>query len=113
MDAKTLKALKGSIAKWEKIASGVGSDKGTGNCPLCKIFYAAGCEDCPVFMQTGETDCWDTPFREWSGLGEPDTSGKLTDKNGKRALTDHAKSIAQREVDFLESLLPAQLEERP
>jgi len=52
MDAKTLKALKGSIKKWEKIIAGTGVDKGGDNCPLCKA-CGWNCRDCPV-MTIGE-----------------------------------------------------------
>lgn len=52
MDARTLKALHGSIKKWEAIAKGTGTDKSGENCPLCQEFaYPSGkpfCHDCPV-----------------------------------------------------------------
>ena len=39
-DPKTLRALKGSITKWNKIVKSTkAEDKGTANCPLCKLFY--------------------------------------------------------------------------
>ena len=66
MDAETLAALKGSIAKWNAIADGTGSDKGGKNCPLCAMFFQHGdCEGCPVFEKTGYPDCRDTPYGEW------------------------------------------------
>ena len=84
MNKKTLKALKGSIEKWEKIVAGEGIDLGTVNCPLCQIFVVPkdSCEGCPVMEKTGESDCYGSPYY------------------------DHRPDSAQDELDFLESLLP-------
>jgi len=41
MDAETMAALKGSIAKWEAIVAGAGKDFGASNCPLCRKFLIA------------------------------------------------------------------------
>lgn len=38
MDKKTVKAIRGSIKKWEDIEKGTGMDFGVGNCPLCHLF---------------------------------------------------------------------------
>lgn len=81
MNAKTLEALKASIAKWEANAEtartsfsdgskvkrgphaqpgviGVGPD----DCPLCEMFVDDACEGCPVFEETGEIYCESTPY---------------------------------------------------
>lgn len=39
MNSRTLKALKGSIRKWERICNGTGEDRGPRNCPLCELFF--------------------------------------------------------------------------
>ena len=98
MDKRTRTALEGSIAKWEAIVAGTGTDEGTENCPLCQLFFTMRgpqqlfCEGCPVKERTGQTCCEGSPYQEW---GEnPYASG------------DEAKRIAQAEVDFLRSLLP-------
>lgn len=89
MTKKTLKALRGSIQKWEKIVEGTGVDQGVYNCPLCQLFYRLDCKGCPVFERTGYPFCDKTPYREW----EDDCTPEL-------------KKLAQAEVDFLKSLLP-------
>src|SRR5947209_6256825 len=52
MEAATLQALKGSIAKWEKIVAGTGADGGRADCPLCSLFYEYDCAGCPVAAST-------------------------------------------------------------
>jgi hypothetical protein len=98
MDARTLEALKGSIAKWEAIVEGTNEDKGVYNCPLCQVFFdefddeGEGCEGCPVKTKTGKPSCDDSPYVAWGGRA--------------KATTDEDKQLAQAEVDFLRSLLP-------
>lgn len=80
MNAETLTALRGSIAKWEAIVAGTGEDKGTG-------------KGCPVSEKTGKTHCDGSPYEQWSVWDGPDDYGE-------------AIAIAQAEIDFLRSLLP-------
>lgn len=107
MDAETLKALRGSIAKWESIVVGLAEDEGPQNCPLCLKFNAfvnpnvpRGCHGCPVRAKSGESGCKNTPYESYEdymfdvGEGEIDEDAEL------------AKRLAQDEVDFLKSLLP-------
>lgn len=105
MDAKTLKALKGSIRKWEAIVAGTGADKGGKNCPLCKLF-ATGvsigkCKGCPVRQKTGFEECRDTPYYDFA----MESTFRAEDR-GRVADTPEAKAAAQAELDFLRSLLP-------
>lgn len=93
MNAKTLKALKGSIRKWQRIVNGTGEDHGPDNCPLCKQFWhyddytdIISCGGCPVATHTGQYGCKDTPY--------DDFQEKAT------------KSNATKELNFLKSLLP-------
>lgn len=75
MDARTLKALQGSIAKWEKIVAGTGFNSGAFNCPLCQQFNShliseshvgtAICTGCPVQIATGEHGCRGSPYEEY------------------------------------------------
>lgn len=98
MKPKTLKALKGSILKWKKIAQGdrFGFDLGALNCPLCKLFLDEGCVGCPVMEATGRDSCDGSPYRtHWGKLGYP-----------KRAIERDEIIAATRELVFLESLLP-------
>ena len=92
MNKETLKALKGSIHKWEKIVAGIGDDDGPDNCPLCQLFNTSdvdeleACNGCPVAEKTGEQYCLRTPYDQYSGA----------------ATTSNAK----KELAFLKSLLP-------
>jgi hypothetical protein len=104
MDAKTLEALRGSIAKWKAIVDGTGKDYGGDNCPLCRLFYdgreydeSLECEGCPVREHSGDQYCWGTPYEKWS---------ELTKNSRGRANTPEKKAAAQAELDFLISLLP-------
>ena len=102
MDAKTLEALKASIAKWNKNAKAkepqdvvLGSD----NCPLCDLFQTEVdiCNGCPVFQSTGSRFCFATPYgqavnglRHWRMFGD----------------RQKFRDAAEAEVAFLKSLLP-------
>lgn len=90
MPAKTLKALRGSIAKWEGIVAGTIEDYGEDNCPLCKLFLKKNCEGCPVYARTHHEGCWETPYR---ATLEADSK-------------EEYDRLAQAELDFLKSLLP-------
>lgn len=101
MEKKTLKALQGSIRKWDGIVEGIIRDKGTKNCPLCTLFYDSNiatdtnCLGCPVATRTGEPMCFDTPYYGFPGLS-----------NAGWAESKEAKSAARAEHKFLVELLP-------
>lgn len=103
MDARTLEALKGSIAKWSAIVDG-GQELGWKHCPLCLLFNNRcdekcdlACNGCPVFEASGKRFCVGTPYGAWEDdfLAGP-----------KVADTARRKALAQAELDFLRSLLP-------
>lgn len=109
MNAQTLKALKGSIKKWEGIVEGTGTDRGDKNCPLCKLFLrkcAPGnkpcmhCVGCPVYEKMGRSSCMDSPYDDWSSyLDQNDReNGKVFDRRSKQ--------LAKNELEFLKGLLP-------
>lgn len=108
MDAATLEALKGSIAKWEAIVAGTGTDDGPHNCPLCQLFnpHMEGsnnsldekCKGCPVAQRTGEHFCGNTPYEYFS---DEDDEGYIRDSESAGWI-----EAAQVELDFLRSLLP-------
>jgi len=99
MDSETLKALQGAIKKWQRIVAGTGEDRGVVNCPLCQMFVVPHvdlnghpiddlvCVGCPVMKKTGKRYCEGSPYPEY----------RLVDKNTENA---------QKELDFLRSLLP-------
>lgn len=57
-------ALRGSIAKWEAIVAGTGTDQGPTNCPLCVLFWDAPnyCSGCPISEWSGQSYCYGTPY---------------------------------------------------
>jgi hypothetical protein len=100
---ETLKALKGSIRKWEKIVLGTGRDEGALNCPLCRLFIEDDCIGCPVFERTSKPACGDSPYGDWEYL---------------TPRTDVAQDPLQREaafqmLQFLRELLPEKPEQSP
>lgn len=103
MDTATLKALKGSIEKWEGIVAGTMEDDGILNCPLCDKFYHLDCEGCPVFQATGMDRCSGTPYIDTDLEDVP-----LNDRGGYD-FYDCADNLAacKDELEFLRSLLPA------
>ena len=111
MNAKTLKALKGSIKKWEKILDGKAIDEGRGNCPLCQLFWneIRPCntpdnkERCPVKIRSGRVGCNRTPYSTWTQHQLNVHGVYWTDK---RIKCDKCKPIVKKELDFLKSLLP-------
>lgn len=98
MDAVTLKALKGSIKKWELIVAGKGADDGVANCPLCVEFLSGrgSCDECPV----GE-GCCGTPYDAWSEV-------HYARKHPLPFLIndDDSAIAAVLELEYLRSLLP-------
>lgn len=100
MNKKTLTALRGSIAKWERILAGDEGDSGSDNCPLCHLFLSySECRGCPVAARTGKSLCMDTPYDAWLALDTTIDSPTFAE-------TDEQKVAAQAELDFLKSLLP-------
>jgi hypothetical protein len=96
MNGKTLKALRGSIEKWEKIVAGTGEELGASNCPLCHEFLdhrdrdEQACRGCPVREASGSPGCENTPYETYTGA------------------TDDAERLvaAKGELEFLRGLLP-------
>lgn len=105
MDAKTLTALRGSIAKWRAIVDGTGEDHGADNCPLCEAFFDGPddddpiCVGCPV-AEARRPNCAQTPYWNWRELFSVESRWPL------RAGTIKQKVAAKAELDFLISLLP-------
>lgn len=109
MDAETLEALRGSIAKWEGIVAGTIVDEGPTNCPLCKRFnklflgrqytYPDMCTGCPVANFTGFPGCEGTPYDDLESL-DPD------DFESDADLDLRTRELQQQELKFLKSLLP-------
>lgn len=101
MNAEKLEALRGSIAKWQRIATGQGVNNGATDCPLCQLYNSPlsatsyDCEGCPVKQKTGQIGCKGSPY--WK-FWEADVPG---------ASPGYLRGLAAAERDFLISLLPA------
>jgi len=105
MDKKTLKALKGSIKKWDRIANKDGADEAENNCPLCKLFLRDDCLGCPVRKRKRRKNCEGTPYRKWvEHHGGDDRYIPHWRASVGDSLTAYKIAIAEKE--FLESLLP-------
>ena len=100
-------ALRGSIAKWEAIVAGTGTDRGGANCPLCEVFYDKDCFGCPVSKVVGTKYCEGTPYYRVS-FGHDTRIGDLPEDE-----QPEARRTAQAELDFLRSLLPTDEERAP
>ena len=103
MPAETIKALRGSIKKWQAIVDGTGFDGGYMNCPLCKLFNSLGvganrCKGCPVYGKTGMTGCLGTPYIAFEEANQLVRYGEKP--------REYEIPFAQAELDFLISLLP-------
>lgn len=108
MDAKTRKALEGSIAKWEAIVAGTGADGCADNCPLCELFLDpfSECDDCPVAERAGVGGCMNTPWEAWRKITAY-TPRKYRGP-GRKVESEIERDLAQAELDFLRSLLPVE-----
>ena len=109
MDARTRKALEGSIAKWQSIVDGTGLDEGTENCPLCQLYYvrnSRSCGSCPVEADTEVDGCNGTPYEGWIDHHAECHPGQSS--IGRRVIPgcDQCLSLAKAELDYLEWLLP-------
>ncbi len=111
MKRRTLKALRGSIEKWEEILTGYGIDHGRDNCPLCKIFSspyrecnAREGERCPVKIHSKRIACRRTPYQRWS---KHHMDVHFLEANKIPGGCPKCKQLAQKEIDFLKSLLPS------
>ena len=108
MDAKTLKALKGSIKKWKAIVAGNGKDDGKENCPLCKEFADNEfCDGCPVAVDSGHS-CEGSPYREWvEAFRFRNATIRVPFSDIFKATDDETVMCAVLELEYLKSLLPS------
>ena len=109
MDAIALKALRESIAHWERnVAAEMPEDVSVSgeDCALCNAFVFANrgdssdCEGCPVMEWMGQADCQGTPYyraREAFFAWRTNTTP---------ATRDAWRVAAQEMLDFLKELLP-------
>lgn len=112
MDARTLTALEGSIAKWRAIVDGTGKDAGYRNCPLCTLFIededpeesGRDCYGCPVSAKVGTDGCAGTPYEKWDAYLRD--SGRLSHSDEAKVFDTVSAVLAKAELNFLLGLLP-------
>ena len=103
MDKETLKALLDEINHWERIAEGKEVDRCAGNSPLCWRYYTpTSCSGCPVSEKTKNDVCRRTPYIDWAEHQNAKHGGVFP----FAVRCEDCKRLAQKEVDFLKSLLP-------
>jgi hypothetical protein len=107
MNYETRLALVLSIAKWKRnVVAETPYDVtvGTKTCALCQLFSGDNdCGDCPVKVRAGVGCCRNTPY-----CTAFTTHHIWSISASNTMLHDAFREAAQREVDFLESLLPAE-----
>ena len=98
------KALEESIERWKRIVSGE-EHATTANYSLCSLFFENNCAGCPIKEKIGETQCNNTPYREFTH------HVTLTHKNfippplfSYRVYCPECKRLAEKELKFLKSL---------
>jgi hypothetical protein len=57
--------MEASVAKWNRIIAGKGSDGGVLDCPPCRIYYLLVCTGCPIAAYTGRKFCRGSPYPAW------------------------------------------------
>lgn len=112
MDAKTLQALKDSIAHWkDNLAAETPGDVNISrkDCALCDLFWGLGCRGCPVPEKTGSKRCKQSPyydavydFMDW------DYQPYFYSVPAEASINfrNHFRNSCRAEIAFLESLLP-------
>jgi hypothetical protein len=83
--------------KWIPIVEGDGRDNGSANCALCYEYLCSGCIHCPIYKDSGRTNCKGTPYEEWNALFEAGTA--------KYANTPDRKAAATKMLKYLQSLM--------
>lgn len=97
-----MKALEGSIAKWQDIMDGKGEDRGCSNCPLCQLAEQLAspetdqCEICIICIDTEADGCQNTPYLKYSVHRRLEHWGQNPD-----ILCSTCKELACAERDYL------------
>ena len=108
MDAIALKALRESIAHWERNVAAETPEEaaiGPDDCACCNQFrsiHGGNCAGCPISEATGDGWCIGTPY-DAAALALEQWDRLRTD-----ATRDAWRVAAQAMLDFLRSLLPVE-----
>ena len=100
MEEKAKKALQESIEHWQNIVSG----EDYYFCSLCGEFSGNSCKGCPIYSKTGHMNCENTPWEEFKRHITEEHKPYVNDFT-TRIYCPECKRLAQKEVDFLKSLV--------
>jgi hypothetical protein len=118
MNPDTLKALKDSIAHWERIVAGKEESAGSDNCALCQHFPGLGpsecvresdsgeIELCPVASKTGYVDCSGSPYYSFVSASRKEAFEQHLVISNYAVYGPASLADAKAELAFLQSLLP-------
>ena len=103
---KQMRALNGSIEKWNLIRNQHGFDQGRTNCPLCQLNIAdRQCEQCIIYLETGKYFCRETPYEAWIGHHRKyHRNFHLSHKIYKSCECPECNILANDEYEFLKEL---------
>jgi len=111
MKREVIKAINESIRKWERIITGVESDKGQDDCPLCLFFKGdngeSDCVRCPVYDITMAAFCRFTPYVYWVEHQRKHHAYIVRWK----VHCPECEKLAKNELNFLKSLLKSKQSE--
>lgn len=108
MKPETLIALKASIEHWKRNVEAETHEEvhlGWRSCPLCLRFRDYNCINCPVEERTGAICCRNSPYEMASHVYKEWKSHEGHEDYLKKP-RDNFRREAERELAFLESLLP-------
>jgi hypothetical protein len=108
MNPTTLTALKASIEHWKRMRdSDTQYEKPYSTyCALCSLFIDKDCRGCPVREATHTNRCQDSPYNAaeiaWHRYYMPEEYEREDQEGALKTW----REAAQKEIDFLESLIP-------
>ncbi len=109
-EAKKLRAdlaLEKSINKWQEIVRGVGTDRASRDCALCKLHSSGfGCGECIIKKETGFNGCKGTPYIEFIEHHDAEHKQEFEEweKNGRGIKCEKCVEIALKVLNNLKRL---------
>jgi hypothetical protein len=91
-----IRVMESSVAKWQRIIDGKGTDGGVLDCPPCRIYYLLVCYGCPIADFTGNKFCKGSPYGRWLRH-----QIEAHDKLVKRVYCPECRRLAKDMQDFM------------
>ena len=95
-----IKIMEASVAKWQRIIDGKGTDGGVLDCPPCRIFYMLVCTGCPISAYTGKRFCKGSPYVDWYHH-----QVECHDKMFRKVYCPECLRLAQEMQDFMKEIV--------